>query len=345
MKYQQFHPAEPELWNIMNAGHIGFSKVLEDLADNAFAAGAAKILIQLRRESAESLCLTIHDTGIGISEQELSHAFGVGHIALSKQAGPHNQYGIGLKAALANCDPSNCSWTLYSCAEVGDCVQVYAPYYPEEMDYATMPREQMPGPDGWPVGQGTCVATPASNTLFCTCAPKAMNDTEQIAALVEGLRVTYTPLLEGRDVKLEWTPLGGAKETYALTPLLPDWVGNVVEQEETVDFGAGKLIARYRFGAIDPRKDAIRHFKGNMTSSGLAIYLRGRLIQNNIFKEVWSQPHPSYNNFLFIVDLHPVDEEHRGCAARPQARKGPDDSRRSPFFRSHQVGAEVVSRS
>lgn len=303
---EYFTPSKPHLWDILNAGHIGFPKILEEFLDNALSAGAERVHIQLQQQPSGNFLMTVYDDGCGITEDDLSRVFGVGHAPDAKQAGPHNQFGIGLKSALASCDPDNRFWSLYTCQQDA-CILVRAPYSPASMAFQTLPSSSMPRPDGWSTGAGTCFTTPVSQSLFHTCMARAVNDEEHLAALLEELRVTYAPLLAKRIMTLEWIPLVGKPQFHSLLPLLPQWESGGFTKTERIDFGAGPLEVRYAFGKIQPNPDAYHYFKGNITSSGLMVYLNGRLIQYNLFSLVWNQPHPQFNKFLFQVDLRMVD--------------------------------------
>lgn len=302
---ETFKPNAPSYWNGLNAGHIGFAKVLEEFLDNSDSAGADKIHIQIRRENADRLSLTVHDNGSGISVADLPRVFGIGYAPEAGKAGLHNQFGVGLKSALASCDPANSDWDLYTrTTSVGEAVCVTPPYDPAGMRYRWAP---MPRPQGWEQEPGTCVNTPLSHTLFATCLFRSVNDDERIAALVEELQVTYAPRLANKEVTLEWIPQGGKPQTIPLEPLWPQWAQGAVEKTQEVDLGGGKVKAHFIYGGIIPNKKGCHYFMGNITSSGLMVYLNGRLIQDNLFFQVWKQPHPNCNKFLFLLDLQTVD--------------------------------------
>lgn len=47
-----------------------------------------------------------------------------------------------------------------------------------------------------------------------------------------------------------------------------------------------------------------KHYKRNMSTSGVEIRINGRLLMSNLFKEIWAiENHPSYNHFLVKINL------------------------------------------
>ena len=105
-----FAPERAVLWTILNASHIGLDKILEEFLDNAVSAHAHEIRIDLIQNTKRGFIMTVEDDGDGIAEEALSWVFSVGHQPGKSVAGDHNQFGIGLKSALASCDYHNDTW-------------------------------------------------------------------------------------------------------------------------------------------------------------------------------------------------------------------------------------------
>lgn len=306
-----FQPAPPEIWAILNGTHIGFKKILEEFLDNSFSAGAKNISISLIQEDEDTFRLIVEDNGCGISADVLPDIFSIGHADLSSVTGLHNLYGIGLKSALASCDPSNSNWII--CSRTADNINTYirisAPFSVEMMNYNLCNPILAPWP-GTFRGTGTWISVPVSRTLFESIDLRAESYEEQVDILREELQVTYAPLLDNVKLNFHWIPLHGQPVSSTLSPLLPTWVSDPklhIDGHTQIDLGAGPMEAVYHFGRIIPGQNALRYYCGNITSSGLMVYLNGRLIQANLFPEVWNQPHPQYNTFLFILNLKEID--------------------------------------
>ena len=305
-----FAPEKAVLWTVLNASHIGLDKILEEFLDNAISAHAHEIRIDLVQKTEDGFWLTVEDDGCGIPEEDLKWVFGVGHQPGTSTAGDHNQFGIGLKSALASCDYSNRIWAMYSRVESrpGTYIRVRAPYREEQIDYAVCRAEEQPWPGELLSRKGTLLSVPVMRTLFESVDLQwAKTDKEHIEALAEELAVTYAPLLQDVNMTLNWKLLSGEKGSRSIRPIQPNWKRILMHKEgEVLDLGKGKLYADYTVGTVSAHPDTKKYYKCNITSSGLMIYLNGRLIQANLFKEIWGQPHPSYNPFLFQVNLRMV---------------------------------------
>ena len=307
MKY--FVPEKAHLWAMLNASHIGLDKILEEYLDNAVSARAKNIVIRLEQVSVKGFHLTVEDDGDGIAEEALHRAFGVGHPPERGEEGVYNQYGIGLKSALASCDRRNQKWELFTrtAGHPSEHLQVNAPYREEKIDYAVCGEDQEPWPGELAGEKGTMISVPITRTMVNSLTPHQLKtDEERIQLLAEELAVTYTPLLEEASVRmtLYWKPLIGDEKQYAIEPIHPVWVQKVLEgKDEDLNLGNGPLKVTYTMGIVEEHPDTQKYYQCNITSSGLMIFLNGRLIQGNLFRQIWRQPHPSYNPFLIQVNL------------------------------------------
>lgn len=313
-KNQSFTPEKAHLWAVLNASHIGLDKILEEFLDNAVSAHAENIVIRLVQVGVNSFRLTVEDDGDGIAEKSLNRVFGVGHHPESGKEGVYNQYGIGLKSALASCDRQNRKWRLFSRIDdrPGEYLQVKAPYREEKINYEICCEEKEPWPGELPGGKGTMVSVPVSKTMLKSAAPnKLKTDEEWVSLLAEELAVTYTPLLEETKLRMTllWKPLFGKEKAFSLVPIYPNWVRKELDvRNEELDLGAGPLKGHYTMGIVEEHPNTQKYYQCNITSSGLMVFLNGRLIQSNLFREVWKQPHPTYNPFLIQVDLRTVSD-------------------------------------
>jgi len=312
MKNQSIiYPEKTEMWQILNCGHIGLPKVGEELLDNCLSAGAKKILLQIVQEDRESYRMIIEDTGCGMAREELSRVFALGNApGQSDRKSGLNQFHVGLKSALASCDPDNDSWVLYSrTREDAPYIRVSAPYSLSGIRCFDVDAAEEPWPGRFS-GSGTLISVPLNQTLLNSCDLEARTNRERIEALVEDLQVTYAKLLTGVEFRLEWSPLGEETVSYHITPKRPRWSERLVTGKEILNLdpeGTQKLSMEYAFGRIIPYEDGIHYYKGNISTSGLMVYVHGRLVQSNLFQEVWGKPHPQFNSFLFEVNLEAVD--------------------------------------
>ena len=77
-----------------------------------------------------------------------------------------------------------------------------------------------------------------------------------------------------------------------------------LEGETDYDLGGGSLKIKYKFGKIEESDGNKRYYKCNQASSGAEIRINGRMLENNVFEEIWGKAqHNSYNSLLIQIDL------------------------------------------
>lgn len=86
-KKRTFTPEQAKLWAVLNASHIGFSKILEEFLDNAISAQTKEICIRIVQMAQDSFVLTVEAPGVGIPEDGLAKAFAAGHVPDREAAG------------------------------------------------------------------------------------------------------------------------------------------------------------------------------------------------------------------------------------------------------------------
>lgn len=230
-----------------------------------------------------------------------------------------NEHGLGLKHALASVDASaNQKWSILTRTKTDAANnryrQISGPYA-----LSGMTAEVCEGKAAFGEGTGTMVMFRLpSTTMFDTICPKGKRVEptfeEMVGYIEEDLRMTYAPLLERGAFKIE---ISACKDNRILrtvdTPLLPKWKsGKRTELPPVdVDLGGGAPVRIHcTYGEIIPSRDNAFYFKGNMSTSGVQIFLNGRLIESNIFEEIWDEKvHNSQNLFLCQVDLEYDDIE------------------------------------
>ena len=100
----------------------------------------------------------------------------------------------------------------------------------------------------------------------------------------------------------------GTEIVEALEPQWKKYFG-LGKGETKCDLGAGNIILRHEFGCISNNNKNYKYYKKNMSSSGVKIRLNGRLIEYNLFKEIWGiEKHNKYNYLLIRIDLISEDQ-------------------------------------
>ena len=327
-------PDSNEIWSGIGGHFDSLGQIINEFVDNSISNFEANnpllryIFITLKEVSTNGdVSIRIEDSGTGI--RDLDQAFTLG----SKKAAesPLNEHGFGLKHALASANPQNDSWCVYTRTEEdlskNQFKKIAAPYQIGSYQCSVL-SEPWPGQ----LNTGTIVDFTCSRAMYATLArgiPGGMKSFVPIANILhEDLGFTYSGIIKENKVNITLVLIDttGNKKNYPVGAVEPSWDRyiNPSSGTETVDLGNGNVIIEYEFGQIVNKNDRTdfdntttrKYYKQNMSSSGVEIRLNGRMLCNNLFKEVWGkEKHNSYNNFLVRLNLKSND---RG--ALPQTR-------------------------
>lgn len=328
-------PDSNEIWSGI-AGHFdSLGQIINEFIDNSVSNFEANnprlkhIFITLTELANNGdVSIRIEDSGTGI--KDLDHAFTLG----SKKAAesPLNEHGFGLKHALASANPQNDSWSVctrtFEDSSKNQFKKIAAPYIIGGYTCSIINDENWPGQ----FNTGTLVDFTCSRAMFTTIVrgiQGGMRSFKRVAdVLHEELGFTYSGIIkENRaSISLVLIDATGATNNYTIGSVEPSWERylNPSSGSEEVDLGNGKVCIEYEFGQIvnkTERKDfdnstTKKYYKQNMSSSGVEIRINGRMLCNNLFKEVWGrEKHNSYNNFLVRLNLKSKDRK-----ALPQTR-------------------------
>ncbi len=133
--------------------------------------------------------------------------------------------------------------------------------------------------------------------------------------IYEELGFTYAELLDKYKINLilSLKPYNGKFESHKVTPLTPIWKGSVLT------FYNDELHFEYTQGLMEALPDRIpfnnkssnRFYKQNITSSGVEVRINGRVVEHNIFEEIYgTKNHPAYNNYLIIINIISNNREY-----------------------------------
>lgn len=122
----------------------------------------------------------------------------------------------------------------------------------------------------------------------------------------EEATVMFMPRIkEGVELIIRTIRQDGEMADKVLKYITVPWDNPEMIDEDTIemDFGGGRCKVHYMFGKINNHPSTEKYFKTNLRSSGLVVYENGRLIESNIFNDIWNKIHPTYNAFLGIVEI------------------------------------------
>lgn len=303
-------PNANDLWHGI-AGHFdSFSQVVSEFIDNSISDfqknNPDQRQINLTFDENNGLVsVRIEDTGFGIGNFESALKLG----DKTAQSTPLNEHGFGLKHALATANPENNNWKIFTRTkkefEDGIYRQLSARYsFDMEPEIVEVAKNSWPGLYN---SSGTIAEFCCSSSLFNTVQvgiPGKAGFDRCLDYLREELGYRYSGVIEKAQAIIS---ISGAKSGYKKTveSVKPNWVGYYLPKKDNVviDLGGGNIKIEYVFGEMG-NSEYFRHYKRNMSTSGVEIRINGRLIMSNLFKEIWGiENHPSYNHFLAVINL------------------------------------------
>ncbi len=326
-------PKADSFWATQGHHFDNFTQAVNEFIDNSIANFAAHVdltnptvVVEIAEsDSAGAVQLKIVDSGTGI--HDIGVAFRVGD--RSMQDGEPSEHGVGLKHALAYLDAQNSSWTVATRTTdemvAGSWRRVRAPYgFELEVETVQDSEEDWPGLAG---SAGTVIQVFSPYETFRTVARGFPGNSSLFLTLVdhfsEDLAYTYTGLIEsGAHFRLM---VNGARVNFAaLQPVIVDYVRHV--RDETAPWNQGLRIDA-KFCLIENHPTAKRWYRKSMSASGIQIRINGRVIESNIFGDIWGiEKHNSYNAFLGIIDLRPEQGATRPKTVSTKNRFRRDDS-------------------
>lgn len=307
-------PHSDEVWRGIGGHFDSLGQIVGEFVDNSvaniIANGPSVRSIALKFvDEGQRVRVIIEDTGAGIAD--LANAFRLG--GKDSQEGPLNEHGFGMKHALASANPDNDDW-LVCTRTAEDATQrqfkrIKSPYLIQNLPAETLEDAET----AWP-GQfhspGTYIEFSTSRAMFNTLRAGISGQPAFgtcVGYLIEDLGFVYAGLIRrnAASFTVAWRS-NGAQDTQTVAAVVPDW-----EQyynppgagTEEFDLGNGKVKLQYAFGAMKeaPYK---KYYKRNMSSSGLEIRINGRVLEHNLFKDVWHlERHNMYNHLLVTVDI------------------------------------------
>lgn len=306
-------PEAADFWRTQGHQFQSFTQAVNEFIDNAVANFAANSQLQLPEirilvegTDGSPITTTVIDSGTGI--EKLDVAFRVGDT--SEQDGVPSEHGVGLKHSLAYLDGKNASWKLATRTSqdisAGSWRRVTAPY-DFGIDIETVPDsvEKWPGSSD---ESGTVIQFVTPFETFRTLAPRSVSLFETlIDYFIEDVAYTYSGLIE-RGLIVRLTVNGSPRQIGVLQP---QWVQYLDEVGQKPDIKAPwnpRLKIDATFGLIQRHSKTRRRYHTTMSSSGIQIRINGRVVEDNIFSDIWNrEKHNSFNAFLGIVDLRPEE--------------------------------------
>lgn len=308
-------PNSDSLWEGLGGNFSTFTQVICEFIDNSFSNFMSNndlegriITITITEESKNAYNVEIMDSGTGI--QNLDSAFTIGD--KTNKESTLNEHGFGMKHALAAANKNNRDWIVSTCtleeANNNSYSVIKAPYVINEL-----PVINESGSFSRTYKTGTKIEFKTSPHWLRTIAkglPGAggysrLDSLMQI--LSEDLGYIYSKFIEKGIglIEVKYKMIGEPLETIQVSKVIPSTVDvfgpgiNVTQ----IDLGNGFVTMEYEFLKVE-ESNYKKHYKANMSTSGAEIRINGRVLNNNIFKDIWNiEKHNSYNYMLIMINL------------------------------------------
>lgn len=311
-------PNEDELWREIGGHFETFTQVACEFIDNSKAnydgndRPSQSIHIALEEKSDGRMLVQIEDQGTGIDNLEAALRLG----DKSHRDSPLNEHGFGLKHALASGNPDNDNWAIYtrnkSEVNSGQYRVVSNPYrFDMSYDSESVQNQNWPGVYN---GSGTLVQFKCTRSFFDTVHQGVPGQVQRLDTaidyLVEDLGYIYSKNISDGDVSIT-VESSSASYSETVTAVTPSINGRYSPGNgtETRDLGGGDVDIYYEFGEMD-KSDYKKYYKRSMSTSGVEIRMNGRLIEDNLFSEIWDKErHPLFNHFIGLINLESDDTD------------------------------------
>jgi len=309
-------PTANDLWKGIGGHFDSFSQIMCEFIDNSISnfiknkVLSKSIIIKIKERSTGKIFVSIEDSGTGM--YDLDVAFSLGNKAGAET--PLNEHGFGLKHALASADIENLHWKVCSRTKSdfteNTFKKISASYKIDGYEAAILNITE----ESWPGelnGSGTYIEFTCESDLFNTLKKGIGGNISNFETLLdifsEDLGYIYSGIIQ--ENKATITILGedktGNSIQKSVAAILPNWLQyySPGQGEKLLDLGGGTVKMKYSFGSINASVYK-KYYRKNMSSSGLEIRINGRVLESNLFKEVWlRERHNMYNHLLVMVDI------------------------------------------
>jgi hypothetical protein len=314
-----------ELWKGIGGHFDSLNQIIHEIIDNSISNFKANpqlsfhtILISINKIDAKNVEIFIEDTGTGI--KNINNAFTLGN--KKSQESPLNEHGFGLKHALATANPNNDNWQVYTRTQelkdnnlvslISSPYQINE-YYGKNLEFNF---------DNYPsklanYSTGTIVKFITSFEMYKSLGRNGIKDSKGIALyLKEDLGFIYAGVINSNIAEIQLIVDNEPK--MIVNSVEPWWVENKYSKDK-IDLGllagdlpTGEIILSSKIGtikdriAVDEENEKAVFYKTNMQNSGVEIRINGRMIKNNLLKEIWDgkfKQHNRFNSFLVQINL------------------------------------------
>lgn len=312
-------PVSNDIWKQIGGNYETAEQSINELVDNSISNILGKnsqnrkieITLEETNDIDQSIYITIEDSGMGIENPDKT--FTLGAIGTDSV---FNEHGFGWKQALSAANPENDAWEMFfrnvPTLFENQVMYIKAPYVIGKQKYELLSLKKYPG-HSW---ENTFIKVRCNFLLFRNLIDAEASvrndikfDFDTVAdRIYEDLGFTYSEVLETYKIKLILTlkHSNGTEEHHEVFPLKPMYKGSVLKfSNEELHFECTQGAME----ALPPRKafnnkSSDRYYKQNITSSGVEVRINGRVVEHNLFEEIYgTKNHPTFNDWLIQVNI------------------------------------------
>jgi hypothetical protein len=309
-------PDSNTMWKGL-AGHFeSLSQILNEFIDNCISnlrkynPIKKNIIVSIIELDEENISITIEDSGSGF--QNIDAAFTLG--GQDAQESPLNEHGYGFKHAIATACPDNRNWSIFTRTnaqyEQGSFTKIKAQYKLENFfsEEKTVKEESWPGQID---GSGSFIIFQCKRDLFNTIKKGLRGNYSTfegiVDILIEDIGFTYANLISAgsANISVVYKGLNGEQRNRDVKAIEPDIEKWIVpgKGKASVRLDGSNVDVEYEFGAMR-ETDHHKYYKRNMSTSGVEIRINGRVLEYNLFKEIWQlEKHNCYNYLLVRLNI------------------------------------------
>jgi len=303
------------IWRGLGGHFDSMSQILNEFLDNSISNFKGNnpiiknIVICIKELPNKEVLFSIEDSGTGF--KNLDSAFSLG--SQDAKDSPMNEHGFGFKHALATANPDNDNWEICSRTKEqsvkGLYTKIKASYKFENFEAFEINVTDIAWP-GQLNGSGTYMSFTCSENLFKTVTeghPGNFGFEKRVEFLIEDIGFTYSNLIKDdiANISIVYTDIHGTQKNKNVKSVEPDFERyiNPSKGSTSINLDNNNIKVQYEFGAMRDSEHK-KYYKRNMSTSGVEIRLNGRVIANNVFKEIWGiEKHNSYNYLLIKINL------------------------------------------
>lgn len=294
-------------------GHFGsLTQIISEFVDNSISGflespiAVANITINIMQLGNKNVEIKITDNSSGI--RDLDAAFEIG--STKAKLSSLNEHGFGMKHALASANPNNDNWVITT-RTLEDAKQnqykvISAPYRFDNFEATLYEGADIDSKTG------TKIEFTVNKQLFKTIVSGLPGNYQTLSSiakiLAEDLGYIYATFIKNNvaSMVIEFHEIDQEKEFLKVIAIEPQIEGTIEpgNNKECFDLGDGNVDLEYKFSKISENTQFKKHYTKTMSTSGVEIRINGRLLADNLFKEIWGiEKHNSYNYLLIQINI------------------------------------------